>query len=302
MARSKFILTIILLFFSVALLKAQNEGPGNTGFAVLKLGVGARPIAMGEAFSSISDDATAVIYNPARLSFIDKSNVIVMHNEVMQDVTNNFIAAKFPLSSKLVLGFGLLSTSITGIEIRNIPGAAIDNFDANNLSAGLSFGYKASPNIFVGITGKYLYEKIYVDDASGFAFDFGGNYVKNNVSFALVFSNLGSVNSLLNLETNIPAAVRFGGSYKISKEKLSFLFGLDGYKVLDGGNFHVNAGGEAGFKDMVFLRLGYQTQYENKGFTSGVGFKYKAVYFDYAFVPYSSGFGNSNTFSLGLNF
>jgi hypothetical protein len=301
MAAKKIIITIFLIL-SFTQIKAQNDGPGNTGFAVLKLGIGARAIALGEAFSSVTDDATAVIYNPARLSFIDKSNVIIMHNELLQDVNTNFIAARFPLSSKLVLGFGLLSTSITGIEIREIPGAPIDNFDANNLSAGLSFGYKVNQNVYLGITGKYLYEKIYVNDASGFAFDFGGNYVKNNVSLALVFSNLGSVNSLLDLETNLPAAFRLGGSYKFAKDKFSFLLGLDGNKVFNGGNFHVNTGGEAGYKDFVFLRLGYQTGYENKGFTSGLGLKYKAVYFDYAFVPYSSGYGNSNTFSLGLNF
>lgn len=298
----KKIIIIIFLFLSFTQLKAQNDGPGNTGFSVLKLGIGARAIGMGEAFSSVTDDASAVIYNPARLSFIDKSNVIIMHNELLQDVNTNFIAGRFPLSSKLVLGFGLLSTSITGIEIREIPGAAIDDFDANNLSAGLSLGYKVNQNVYLGITGKYLYEKIYVNDASGFAFDFGGNYVKNNFSVALVFSNIGSVNSLLNLETNLPTSVRFGGSYKFSKDKFSFLLGLDGYKVFNGGNFHVNAGGETGYKDFVFLRLGYQTAFENKGFTSGLGFKYKAVYFDYAFVPYSSGYGNSNTFSLGLNF
>ena len=135
MAAKKIIITIFLIL-SFTQIKAQNDGPGNTGFAVLKLGIGARAIALGEAFSSVTDDATAVIYNPARLSFIDKSNVIIMHNELLQDVNTNFIAARFPLSSKLVLGFGLLSTSITGIEIREIPGAPIDNFDANNLSAG----------------------------------------------------------------------------------------------------------------------------------------------------------------------
>ena len=59
-------LLFISLFCNV--LHAQNDGAGNTGLAFLKLGAGARSIAMGEAFSSVTDDATAFIYNPARLS------------------------------------------------------------------------------------------------------------------------------------------------------------------------------------------------------------------------------------------
>ncbi|MBL8005962.1 MAG: PorV/PorQ family protein [Ignavibacteria bacterium] len=298
----KLIICFIVLSVSAQHLKAQNDGPGNTGLAFLKLGAGARAISMGEAFSSVTDDATAFIYNPSRFSVGDKSNVIIMHNELVQDVNTDFLALKFPLSSKVALGVGVFSTSISNLEIRNIPGAAIETFDASNLSTGLSFSYRINKNFNLGITGKYLFEKIYVDEASGFAFDFGTSYIKDNLSVALVLVNIGSVNALLYEETKLPSALRFGGSYKFEKEKFSFLLGLDGFTVLDGGSFHINTGAEAGYKDFIFLRMGYQTEYENKNFTTGIGFKYKGVYFDYAFVPYSSNFGNSNTFSLGMNF
>jgi hypothetical protein len=281
---------------------AQNDGAGNTGLAFLKLGAGARAISMGEAFSSVTDDATAFIYNPARLTAVDKNNVALMHNQSVMDLKTDYIAAKFVISKKLFLGVGLFTTSLSGIEIRNIPGAAIDNTDSRNMSTGISFGYKFSPDISAGITWKYLFEKIYVDEASGFAFDFGANYSKKNLNLALVFSNLGSMNELLNQSSDLPASVRFGGSYSFSKDKFGFLLSLDGYKILNGGNFHANTGAEAGYNKFVFLRLGYQTGYDNRGFTSGIGFSYKGINLDYAFVPYSSGFGNSNTISLGLNF
>ncbi|MCY7361232.1 MAG: PorV/PorQ family protein, partial [Ignavibacteria bacterium] len=251
---------------------------------------------------SVTDDATCLIYNPARLNFGLKSNVALMHNSLVQDMSTDFIALKFPVSDKVSMGLGLFTTYISGIEIRNIPGASIGEFDSRNMSLGLSFGYKINPSLSLGLTTKYLFEKIYVDEASGFAFDFGSNYTKKNLSLALVVSNVGSLSALRNQKTVLPTSLRLGGSYKISKDKFSFIIGIDGYKVIDGGSFHVNTGGEAGYKDFVFLRLGYQTEYENKGFTSGLGFKYKSVSFDYAFVPYNNNFGNSNTFSLGLNF
>ena len=55
---------------------------------------------------------------------------------------------------------------------------------------------------FVGITGKMLYEKIFIDEASGFGLDLGGNYSYNNFSVAAVVSNIGSMNSLKLLKQN----------------------------------------------------------------------------------------------------
>lgn len=300
-AKNLFLSLIIVSVFN-SYLFAQNDGTGSTGLAFLKFGAGARSIAMGEAFSSISDDATAFIYNPARLNKGIKSNLAIMHNESAQDLKTDFIAVKFPISNKISLGIGFFTSAVTDIEIRNIPGASIDKFDSRNLSTGVSMGYLLNPDLSLGLTGKFLYEKIYVDEASGIAFDMGLNYSKKNYSFAFVVSNLGSLNELKNQSTKLPASVRFGGSYLFSKDKFSFIFGLDGFKVLNGGKFHVNTGGEAGYKDFLFLRLGYQTEFENKGFTTGIGFKYKTISLDYAFVPYKTEFGTSNTISLGINF
>ncbi|MBP9190945.1 MAG: PorV/PorQ family protein [Ignavibacteria bacterium] len=298
------ILTVIIFLsgFYSADTFSQNDGSGNTGLTFLKLGVSARAIAMGDAFSSVSEDATAYVYNPARLNFGVKSNVILMHNGTSQDLYTDYIAVKFPLGEDVSMGIGFFTTSVNDIEIRQIPGASIGNFDTRNLSTGLSFGYKVTPNLSLGITGKYLYEKIYVDEANGLAFDFGSNYVKDNLSIALVFANIGSMDDLKNASSTLPSLVRLGGSYKGKKDQFSYDIALEGFKVLDGGTFHLNTGGELGYKDFAFLRLGYQTSYENRGFTTGVGFKYKAVYLDYAFVPFNNDFGTGNSISLGINF
>jgi hypothetical protein len=297
-------LAAIILFtsFFCQNLSAQNDGSANTGMSFLKFGVGANAIAMGEAYSSVSEDATSFIYNPARLNFGNKSNLTLMHNASIQDNNTDFIAVKFPISKNFSMGAGLFTTSISDIEIRTIPGAPLEKFTARSLSTGISFGYKINPNLSIGVTGKFLFEKIYVDEASGLGFDFGTNYSKNNYSLAFVVSNLGSMNELKNQSTKLPALVRFGGSYKFSKSKFGFNIAAEAFKVLDGGKLHIHAGGEAGYKDFLFFRLGYQSGYDNKNISTGLGFKYKALNIDYAFVPYKNEFGTSNTFSLGINF
>jgi hypothetical protein len=291
------ILSLILTNYTFA----QNDGAGNTGLAFLKLGVGARSIAMGEAFSSLSDDATSVIYNPARIVFGLSNSVTLMHNASAQDLSNDFIAAKV-VFGKFGIGFGILKSGVDNIEVRLAPGAALDKFNSENLSMNLSLGYKINDFVSIGLTSKLLYEKIYIDEASGTGFDFGCNYNKDNSSFAFVISNIGSMNALRNSSTKLPTSFRFGGSYSFPLKNFNIVLCLDGFKVLDGGLFHLLTGGEVSYKDFIFLRAGYQTNYENKAFSTGLGLKYKSLSFDYAFIPYYDSFGTGNIFSLGLTF
>lgn len=293
------ILFLCILFAGTA--KAQNDGAGNTGLSFLKLGVGARSIAMGDAYSSLTDDATSVVYNPSRLLYGAKNNVVLMHNTSAQDFNNDFLAAKISFE-KFAFGIGIIKSSVDDIEVRTQPGEVEQKFNAQNLSIGVSLAYKINPNISIGITSKFLYEKIYTDDASGMGFDFGTNYDKDNLSFSFVVSNLGSVNELRNTSTKLPTLVRFGGGYRFSKGNISLRLAADGFKVLDGGGLHVHSGGEFGYNDLVFARVGYQTNYENKGLTAGIGLKYKSFSLDYAYVPYLNDFGTGNTFSVALNF
>lgn len=295
----KLFIALILLSISTGVF-AQNDGAANTGLAFLKNGVGARQIAMGET-SSLNEDAASVYYNPARLLFGPKNSVTLMHSASVQDVTNDFIASKIAYE-KFALGFGIIASSINNIEVRNAPGQLIETFNAKNLSIGLSLAYKLSKKIKLGLTTKLLYEKIYVDEASGMAFDLGTDITFGKFDLSFAVANLGSITALKNTETVLPTSIRFGTGYKNQKGSFTYMIGLDGFKVLDGGIFHINTGGEIGFKDIVFLRAGYQTSYETKGFSTGIGLKYKSINVDYAFVPYKNQFGNSNSFSLSLVF
>ena len=296
----KKILILGLLIIAIEA-KAQNDGAGNTGLAFLKLGVGARALAMGEAYSSLTSDGAAVFYNPARLNSGEGSNVLFMYNSSMLDMTTNYIGAKTKYK-KLGLGIGIFKNSINDIEVRNIPGEVLDKFNAQNMSLGISISYEVYKNLSIGVTSKMIYEKIYVDEASGVGFDVGANYAKDNFSFSAVVSNFGYMNELRYTASKLPTAVRFGGAYITGKKDFSYAIAVEGYKIIDGGVFHINGGGEIGYKDLLFFRAGYQTGFDNKGFTTGLGLKYKAFNLDYAFIPYSEAFGTSNTISLGFNF
>ena len=112
------------------------------------------------------------------------------------------------------------------------------------------------------------------------------------------------MNALRNTATVLPTSIRFGGSYLLDFSKITsgLRIAADGYKVLNGGTFHANAGAEFVYKNFFAIRAGYQSGYDDRTITTGIGLKYKAFNLDYAFVPYKYSLGNSHTFTLGASF
>jgi hypothetical protein len=291
------------LFLTVTVTFSQNDGAGNTGLAFLKLGVTSRAISLGEAVVSSTNDASATHYNPAAMFNGSKTSLVFMHNEQVLGVRTEFLAGSFKFS-KIALGFSVNNTSVDDIQIREIPGEQTGQFTAQNFALGLSLGYKVNEMLSLGLTGKFLFEKIYIDNASGLALDLGGLYTKDNLSIGASISNLGSMSELRNESTKLPASIRLGGSYSFALTGISskLLVGVDGYKVLSGGAFHANTGAELLYNDFLAIRVGYQSGYENKSLTTGLGIKYKVFNLDYAFVPYKYSLGSSHTITLGTNF
>jgi len=60
-------------------------GVGTTGAQFLKVGVGARPMAMGNAFSALADDANAVNWNPGALAEVKHKNLTASYNSLFKD-------------------------------------------------------------------------------------------------------------------------------------------------------------------------------------------------------------------------
>lgn len=303
MKKIKIIFVVSSLFLSFSALHSQNDGAANTGLAFLKLGVSSRSIALGEAVVSMSDDPSATHYNPALLLYGGNNGFLFMHNASVLGTRTEFLAAKFK-AGKLAFGVSINNTAVNDIEIREIPGSPIGTFDAQNYELGFSGAFRFNNYLSFGITAKFLYEKIYVDNADGYAFDFGGLYRDGNLSVGGLLANFGSMNKMRSQETKLPSLFRFGASYLFGLKNISssLRVALDFNKVIDGGNPHMNAGAEFLFKNFLAMRAGYQSGYEDRNLTTGVGLKYKAFSLDYAFVPYKYSLGNSHTFTLVASF
>ncbi len=288
----------ILILLSAISLSAQTEN-ASTGLAFLKLGIGGRAIGMGEAYSALSDDASGIYYNPAGISFGAGDEVTFMHKQWVFGTTADFLGSTVH-SQNFTFGFGFNSTNVDGIEIRQQPGPPEGTFGLHDLAVSATASWRIDTSLSIGATGKFLYEKIYVDESDGAAFDFGARYqYDRHFAFAAVITNIGSMSTLLTEPIVLPAGVRFGASFQSTPaDYLAFTLATDVLKIFQDNGTRIDVGGELAYNSFLEFRAGYQFGYDAKGFSAGFGLRYGLLQLDYAFVPFLDQLGNTNTFSL----
>ena len=293
----------IIILLSVTTLFAQSAG--TSGLSFLKNGFGARNIAMSDLGVVGVNDLTALNYNPALLSEYQSPQVMLTHNQSIQDMSSQLVGASFSLWG-LPLAVGVNNTSINDIEVRTQPGELQSSFNAHYLFGSLSTGFKIYENLSFGVTTKYVYENLFSDEAAGWAFDFGLSYfdIIDGLDIGASYRNIGSLDKLRNEATTLPADLRFGLAYGFDVNSINsdvnLIGGIQKYTETD--DTHIHAGGEVLYDNIIAMRLGYMTGYESKGFTAGLGLNWEGLNFDYAFTPYSYGLGSAHTISLMYSF
>jgi hypothetical protein len=294
-------LIILLVLFSVN--QSLSQG-GGTGLAFLKVGVGGRAGGLGGAYTAVADEASATFWNPAGLSLVNRSQLSFSHTEWIQDISSEFLAFAFP-AFKGAIGLSFYSNNVGGIQRREIPSEEpLGTVEAHDIAFGVSYGHNFSSRLKGGITVKYLYEKIFIESASGFAVDLGLNFqpFDNRFRLAFVAQNFGSMGTLMDESIKLPKTIRIGVAYPIAVESLGgvILLAADAVKVFET-DFRANFGTEILVKQKIAVRFGYQTGFDNKGLGGGFGLNFNRYHLDYGFIPFDSNLGDTHRISFGLD-
>ena len=257
--------------------------------------------ATGESFVADPAGLQSIVINPANIASLESYRVMFSHTEWIQDVRTELlsVAAPFRYGS---LALSIANTSVDGLEFRTIPGSPIGIFNTQSTSFQLTYGIKLSETLNLGIAPKYLYEKIFVDEATGWGIDIGALYTPCVEGFTLGFAltNLGSLSAFRNERTDFPSQIRFGGTYSFSVDIVSFRTAAAFASELGVSVNHISIGTEAIYNNAVTVRFGYETGYEYRGFSAGIGLRYSVVMIDYAFLPSSSQMGTAHIISIGF--
>lgn len=283
---------------------------GKSGFALLKLGVSARGAAMADAMAAEASGAAAPYYNPAAMlnnsAPGSTASIMLTHREWIEDTRVEFMGTTILLDEDNALGFAVTSTSVADIQIRTRPGEPEGTFTARNYALGASFARRFSEVLSFGLSAKFLYEKILIDEASGFGFDAGIHFKTpvERLTVGVALSNIGSVSDLRNEKTKLPSLIRSGAAYALDIPHVQSVLTLTSevWNILPDGTTYGGIGGEWLFDHIVAARAGYHFGSESRKLTAGIGFRYSLLSLDYAYSPLADDLGNGHIISLTVSF
>jgi len=305
----KKIILVVALTFNLQLLTFNcfSGGPGTTGATFLKLGVGSRPVAMGEAFVAVADDINALYWNPSGLSLSEGKQVIFTHTEWFQAIRYEYLAYCQPALGGTI-GTGITYLYITDIERRDIAGALLGSVPANDLAIAVSYAKTLSERLNLGGTVKIINQQLDDKSALGVAADIGLQYKlnKEGLVMGLALQNMGYEAPFITEASPLPMNLKVGIANKSADTKLTLAVDLN-YSILDS-IWAVGAGVEYWVHPVFAIRAGYKynsainnTLGALAGLTCGAGFKIGILGIDYALVPYGD-LGYTHRVSLLLKF
>lgn len=182
--------------------RGRTEGfsfVGNAGGEFLTIPVGARGVAMGQAFTAVSDDITSLWWNPAGLGFMRSPAAFFTNINMPLDVNVNYIGAAAPVfEGNGVVGaaFELLSTGDQPVTTVLEPEGTGETFAPWSALVQGSYAHNISDRFTAGFSFKWVHENIVSITSDAFQFDFGTNYhttfAGHGIRLAFVVVNLGT--------------------------------------------------------------------------------------------------------------
>ncbi|GMU84989.1 MAG: hypothetical protein AMXMBFR48_02310 [Ignavibacteriales bacterium] len=292
-----------ILFVLLLSLSVYGQNAGKTGFATLKLPVGARNASLGNTGVSSSSDVTALFYNPAALNESSSDELFIFHNQWIQGVSSEYFAAKTSFWG-LTAAAGVSISSVNNIEIRQIAGEPEGTFNSHAMTVSMGVAFSPAQNWQSGVTIKYLYEDYLADQADGFAFDLGAVYTLSGLRLSAALSNLGSMNNLKNNPTKLPATFRAGVNKSFAGvfPQFDIAASAELQQQLTSGTFGINAGAELIYDNLVSFRAGTLPLNEANYLTAGLGFHFSGIHVDYGFTPFAEDLGAGHLISLNYRF
>lgn len=339
--------TIIIILLHITILHADKPGA-----VFLIIPPGAKALARGAGFTGDCSDPASFHYNPAAIAFHDKFSITVLnqglppglgrlyeqgilaatgevfYGETIQpepgwfdQVQSNCIYNNFTCTMPIhrIGSIGCNTTYFTTgqIDVYDAYGNFIDSYELYDAAVGITYGKVFHERFGIGITGKYIYQRlfhswvaldlpVFGQSNTGWATDFGMLYRLWGLNIGASVQNLGtnirysSSDSLYRLplrirgSASIEPLVLFDSLYHAQAVKIfgkpiydvvNLKFNYDrAYDPYEPDNIWISYG----FEVTLFNFFSYRTgEWNYRGTSKGIGFNLRNVeidvakYFDY---------------------
>ncbi|MER3328403.1 MAG: PorV/PorQ family protein [Candidatus Kapaibacterium sp.] len=306
---------------------------GADGGQFLKIGVGARGTGMAGAFSALTNDLTALHYNPAGINEQEGVTTNFSYTSWFGGFSHNFAAVAFPISSQYKIAVSMVNFTTGDVEETTLlqDQGTGRNYSVDDLSLQMTFAGKLTEQFSFGITAKYVQLAFADVSSGGLAIDVGTQYDTGieGIKFGFSVHNLGTdhaysgeglsdrnkVNDFIqtlpkDLEYtayrfSLPLMFRVGFAKEILSDEMNQLDAAFDFVASSDSPEQYVFGLEYSWNDLVFVRGGYLVGHDQLGLAGGVGLNYNSGGFngalDYSINP-TADIGLINRFTIGLDF
>ena len=293
----------------------DKSSAGTTTAQFLKVASGARGVALGEAYSAMTDDATAMDWNPAGLIKIKKHSVSLMHAPYLADTYVDFFSYAEAAGEVGAWGMSYKYMNYGAIKKTGPSGADLGKFTPYDMALSVGFatyitGFNKDPEerFVLGATGKFVRSQLLSADNTvsadiGLLFPY---FFENRFQLAMTAQNIMGALRYDKSDSPLPLVLKLGSVTRMTDYlavTADVVAAKDNYPFLAmGGELRAGLGKDTD----LFLRLGFNTRAVSdlngsRNLTFGTGFRHTFYSIDYSFSPFGD-LGAVHRISAVMNF
>ncbi|MEX0681796.1 MAG: PorV/PorQ family protein [Balneolales bacterium] len=316
----KYVPLVFILLFINAITPLRADDGQSPGMPFLLTGPSAYNMGISDAHTASLSGSSAVYLNPSMLAMEQYNSATVSYYIWPATDTQNRFAGVTFRREKDAFGLAFLSSLNDDIPARSGPSQEPDGmFAITYFSLASSYARKTGP-LSLGVTGMYLYEQTLDQNAYGFGLNagLGLNLLEERLRLGASLRNLGSMNNLAETATKLPTLLSIGTDIQLlqlstsaAEDEIPLLISvLADYNIpvneiqvddetlntMDEGYF--NFGLEVNISEIIDIRTGVRTGDTQRRLSFGAGLWVSDLYFNYAFLPFTTGFGTAHAISL----
>jgi long-subunit fatty acid transport protein len=291
------------------ILGAQRVGISTAEF--LKIGVGSRASAMGEAFVAVANDASALYWNPAGLAQFKDDQLLLSHNIWVVDINHDFVGAVYHMDETNAFGVAFTSLSMQDMPVTTEfqPFGTGEYFGYSDMALAVSYSRKMTDQFSFGGTVRYIEETLDKLKMRGVMIDLGTYYWTGlgTTRFAVAVSNFGNQLApdgqvvLIGKRSNSqwqafspPTVFRIGFAFEPYENEFNKITASIQLNHPNDNSENVSTGVEYSWKNTFYLRGGYKFNVEEQNYSFGAG-----VYLPVSIANVTVDYAFSNFVRLG---
>ena len=244
----------------------------------LKIGVGARAGGMGNAFVGVADDATSLYWNVAGIARIEPTKSAFTFNHAFWPADLSYSQAGYVFHLKRFPGaFGVQVRALYMDPMEETtafqPNGTGNTFDAGSMAVGFSYARSFTDKFSAGGTLNYIHEGLAEFSQTAYTVDIGTLYDVGafGMRIGMAIQNIGSSVTFIERDGRLPGVFRVGTSFDLIKSADQKLIGSFEFSHPPDNSEHLNVGAEYSFQKYLFLRGGYNMNYDAEGVSGGIG-------------------------------